>query len=234
MNIHHFYHVYADGDCETPIREHIRALKESGLYENLTTFKVGLVGSAQKRQEAINCMNSLGVEFQIAGFADYGWEQVSQIPMWEFSQANDGLMLYCHTKGASSRIEVNERWRRSMIYWNVIRWKYAVAKLTDNAEAYGSHWIQPTLNMPEHVLGNWMFAGTFFWLRCEVMARFPRPALTHRWEAEGFVGYGWHEKPFSVYDPTPYFPNSGPFADGWINAEPGWTPEYFPSKFYPA
>jgi hypothetical protein len=71
--------------------------------------------------------------------------------------------------------------------------------------------------MPEHKQGNYMFAGTFFWVRCELLREFPRPALTHRHEAEGFVGYGWHQKPFPVYDPTPYFPNTAPFADGWVN-----------------
>ena len=232
MNLHHFYHVYADGDCETPIREHIRALKESGLYDNLTTFAIGFVGSPQKRDEAKHCIGTLGVKFTIAAEADHGWEQTTQIPMWEFSKANEGLMLYAHTKGASDRSEVNERWRRSMIYWNVIRWAEAVEILKDYAEGYGCHWKQPMLSMPEHTPGNFMWCGTFFWLRCEVMARFPKPAMTHRHEAEGFPGYGWHEKPYTVYDPTPYFPNSGPFADGWTLSDMNYKPEYFPAKIY--
>lgn len=236
MNLHHFYHVYADGDCETPIREHIRALKESGLYDALTTFAIGFVGSQQKRDEAKHCIGTLGVKFTIAAESDYGWEQVTQIPMWEFSKENEGLMLYAHTKGASDRSEVNERWRRSMIYWNVVRWNDAKEILSSGyASAYGCHWIQPTLNMPEHTMGNFMFAGTFFWMRCEVLARHPKPALTHRWEAEGFCGYGWHEDPYPVYDPTPYFPNSAPFADQWVNHPDGIRsmPEYHPHKHYP-
>ena len=235
MNLHHFYHIYADGDCETPIREHIRALKESGLYEALTSFHIGFVGQPHKIQEVFNCLNSLEVVFHVAGKSNDGWEQVTMIPMWEFSKINEGAILYAHTKGASNRSEVNERWRRSMIYWNVIRWRDAVAELATRAEAYGCHWMQPTLNMPEHTMGNFMFAGTFFWLRCETMARFPKPALTHRHEAEGFCGYGWHEKPYSVYDPTPYFPNSAPFADQWVNHPHGINslPEYYPPKFYP-
>lgn len=230
-SLHHFYHVYADGQCEQPIREHIRALKESGLYEALTTFAIGFVGSRQKCQEAIDCLHSLAVKFTIASEAETGWEQVTQIPMWEFSKNNEGLMLYAHTKGASNQSPVNIRWRRSMIYWNVIRWRDAIL-LLDEHEAYGCHWIQPLIEgMPEHTQGNFMFAGTSFWLRCNVMARFPKPALTHRHEAEGFVGYGWHEKPYSVYDPTPYFPNSGPFADGWITNDL-FTPEPYAGKSY--
>lgn len=230
MKLHHFYHIYADGNCETPIREHIRALKDYGLYEQLATFAVGIVGAQHKREEVKVCLNSLNIKYTIAAEADGGWEQVTQIPMWEFSKSNDGLMLYCHTKGASDGNEVNIRWRRSMTYWNAIRWQDAV-RLLDTHDAYGCHWIQPLISMPEHLMGNWMFAGTFFWLRCEVLRRFPRPALTHRHEAEGFVGYGWHEKPYSVFDPTPYFPNSAPFADGWVN-NPDFIPEYYPGISY--
>lgn len=230
MTLHHFYHIYADGQCETPIREHIKALKDYGLYEALTTFQIGIVGQPYKRQEVINCLNTLEIKYTICAEADTGWEQVTMIPMWEFSKVNEGLILYSHSKGASDQSEVNTRWRRSMIYWNVIQWKYAITHLIDH-DAYGCHWIQPMISMPEHTPGNFMFAGTFFWLRAEVMARFPRPALTHRHEAEGFVGYGWHEKPYNVYDPTPYFPNSGPFADGWV-VNPEFKAEFYPPKSY--
>lgn len=234
MNLHHFYHVYADGDCETPIREHIRALKESGLYDALSTFAIGFVGSQQKRDEAKHCIGTLGVKFIIAAEADYGWEQVTQIPMWEFSKVNDGLMLYAHTKGASDRSEVNERWRRSMIYWNVIRWNDAKEILSSGyASAYGTHWIYPLLSMPEHILGNPMYAGTFWWVRCDQLRTWMSPPMTHRHEAEGWIGYKYAEKPFPIYDPAPYFPNSGPFADGWVEVGMSYKPEYHPHKHYP-
>lgn len=231
MNLHHFYHIYADGQCEQPIREHVRALKEYDLHDALTTFQIGIVGQPHKRQEVINCLNTLDIKYTVCAEADGGWEQVTQIPMWEFSQSNEGLILYCHSKGASDQSEVNIRWRRSMIYWNVIAWRYAIDKLQTH-EAYGCHWQRPLLTgMPEHKQGNYMFCGTFFWIHAAVMARFPRPALTHRHEAEGFVGYGWHEQPYSVYDPTPYFPNQGPFADGWV-VNPAFIPDYFIPKSY--
>lgn len=213
--IHHFYHIYADGGWQQPVQEHIRALR-IGLIDNLTTFAIGLVGSEVSCSNVKQYLESEKIVYTNVAEQRSGWEQVTQTPMWEFCQDHEGFVLYAHTKGASNPSDVNIRWRRSMTYWNVIRWQYAVEKLKDH-DAYGCHWLQPRLSMPEHKLGNWMFAGTFFWLKCDVLARFPKPALTHRHEAEGFVGYGWHEKPFKVYDPTPYFPNTGPFADGWID-----------------
>lgn len=107
-----------------------------------------------------------------------------------------------------------------MTYWNVIQWRDAIKKL-ETYGAYGCHWIQPLISMPEHKLGNWMFAGTFFWTHCELMRTWPKPALTHRHEAEGFIGYGWHQSNFKVWDCTPYFPNSNEFADDWVS-----NPEY--------
>lgn len=231
MNLHHFYHIYADGQWQEPVSEHIRALKEYGLYEALTSLHIGFVGTLENRLAAHHYIQSQGIHYYVADEQLSGWEQVTMIPMWEFSKVNDGLMLYAHSKGASDGNDVNVRWRRSMIYWNVVRWKDAVNELSTRSHGYGCHWIAPSISMTEHKFGNMMFAGTFFWLRCEELARFPRPAMAHRHEAEGFVGYGWHEKPFPVYDPTPYFPNAGPFADGWVDNE-NYTPEFYPPKFY--
>jgi hypothetical protein len=215
MKLHHFYHCYADGNCETPIREHIGALLSSGLYNELETFQIGFVGSKQKRDEAKHCISTLGVEFEVCAEADHGWEQVTQIPMWEYAHGKEGAMLYAHTKGASNGEDVNVRWRRSMTYWNVLRWKDC-AYLLETYEAVGCHWIYPIIGaMPEHKIGNPMFAGTFWWAKCALIETFMRPPLTHRHEAEGWIGYKYVEKPFPIYDFTPYFPNSGPFADDW-------------------
>jgi hypothetical protein len=104
-----------------------------------------------------------------------------------------------------------------MIYCHIIKWREAVEKL----ETHGSvctHWIQPLISgMPEHRVGNWMSAGTFFWTHCNMMRTWMKPPLNHRFEAEGWIGYKYAEEPWPVWDCTPYFPNTGPFADDWIN-----------------
>lgn len=226
--IHHFYHIYADGQWEQPVEEHLRALK-LGLYDNLTSFNVGIVGSPENRNK-VKWFLSLHCKHTVIAEADSGWEQQTQIPMWEFAQNNEGLILYCHTKGAHDPNEVNVRWRRSMSYWNIIRWQDAVEQLKTHG-AVGCHWIEPLISMPEHKYGNKMMAGTFFWTHANLMRTWPKPALTHRHEAEGFIGYGWHQTPFPVYDFTPYFPNTGPFADGWVG-DPNFIPEQHEAKSY--
>lgn len=215
--IHHFYHIYADGKWKEPVSEHVRALK-MGLYDNLNTFAIGLVGSAENRHAVIDYLNTEGLGYEVYAEALQGWEQVTQQKMWEFCQDNKGAMLYAHSKGASDPSDVNIRWRRSMTYWNVIRWKDCVDKLKEY-ETVGCHWIYPLLSMPEHTLGNPMYGGTFYWARCELMRTWMKPPLTHRHESEGWIGYKYVEKPWKLWDWTPYFPNTGPFADGWIDNE---------------
>jgi hypothetical protein len=224
MKLHHFYHVYADGQCEQPIREHIKALKEYGLHDALTTFAIGIVGQPHKRQEVINCLNTLDIRYTICAEANEGWEQVTMIPMWQFSQTNDGLMLYAHTKGSSNVSEVNERWRRSMTWHCVCQWKFAIEKL-QNHRSYSCHWIQPLVSMPEHRQGNFMAAGTFFWTHCSLMRTWMSPPLNHRFEAEGWIGYKYAEEPWPVWDCTPYFPNTDSFMDEWLG-----NPEYNPQQ----
>jgi len=222
--MHHFYHIFADGNWRDAVTEHMTALR-MGLIDNLTTFNIGIVGRPRNRRVVKQFLVEQGIFFNIIAEAERGWEQVTQIPMWEFSKLNDGLILYAHSKGASNSSNGNIRWRRSMIYWNVINWTDCVERLKTHG-AVGCHWIQPIIGaMPEHKVGNFMFAGTFFWTHCELMRTWPKPALTHRHEAEGFIGYGWHQKNFPVFDFTPYFPNSDEFADGWIN-NPDYKPNY--------
>jgi len=221
--IHHFYHIYADGQWQQPVEEHIRALKESGLVHRCTMY-VGIVGSDDNRQAVKDYFIAVGKKGGIIAEATTGRGQVTQIPKWEIAQHKDGFILNAHSKGASNPSDVNIRWRRSMIWHNVIQWRLAVEKLKDHG-TYGCHWIQPLVSgMPEHRQGNWMYAGTFFWCRAVIMRTWMRPPLNHRHEAEGWIGYKYAEEPWPVWDCTPYFPNTNTFMDGWIN-DPDYSPE---------
>lgn len=228
--LHHFYHIYANGLWHDPVSEHIRAMKEYGLYDSLKTFAVGMVGSEKNCNDVKEFLKSQGIEYVLADQKALGWEQVTQIPMWEFCKDNDGLILYAHSKGASDPSPVNIRWRRSMIWCMVCEWKTCVQQLKTH-DTVGVHWIHPVIaHNPEHVYGNWMFGGTFWWARCELVRTFQKPLLTSRHEAEAWIGYKYAEKPFSVYDFTPYWPNTNTFADEWIG-NPDYKPDLTPKSY---
>jgi hypothetical protein len=112
-----------------------------------------------------------------------------------------------------------------MTWHCVCQWKFAVGILQEH-KSYGCHWIQPLISgMPEHRQGNFMYAGTFFWVHCDLLRTFMRPPLNHRHEAEGWIGYRYAEQPWAVWDCTPYFPNSDTFNDDWI-----YNPAHFPQQ----
>jgi hypothetical protein len=46
VRLTHFYHVFADGDWETPAREHFAALETSGLMGELDSIFLGCGGFA--------------------------------------------------------------------------------------------------------------------------------------------------------------------------------------------
>ena len=51
--LYHFYHIYADGQWQIPVSQHIAALKKWDLINNLAAFKVGIVGTPENRTQVI-------------------------------------------------------------------------------------------------------------------------------------------------------------------------------------
>lgn len=58
MTIDHFYHVYAGGQWRQPVEEHIQALNQSGLIDQIASMFVGYVGTADQIAEAEAFINS--------------------------------------------------------------------------------------------------------------------------------------------------------------------------------
>ena len=186
--LHHFYHIYADGQWEEPVSEHIKALRKWSLIDNLASFKVGIVGADHNRTAVIQYLINERINFDVIAQADTGWEQVTQIPMYNFAQSNDGYVLYAHSKGSSSPEQPNKSWRRSMTYYNVGQWQIAVQKLNDGFDAVGQHWMRPSHHSVEH-RGSPFFGGTFWWTSFEHIRKMLAPPVFNRHDAEGWIGY---------------------------------------------
>ena len=187
-SLHHFYHVYADGWWETPVTEHFDALVRFGLYDRLATLRVGFVGTPDNVQRAKDFITSLNVTYEVAAETSEGWEQTTQIPMWEFAKEHDGYISYAHTKGAANYAPINWHWRRSMEYYNFVRWEVAVAHLDSGKKIVGCHWFNggPAEN-PEWGHGG-MFGGTYWWTTCAILRQNVRPTTDHRFAAEHWIG----------------------------------------------
>ena len=182
MRLTHFYHVFADGDWEIPATEHFEELALSGLLDNLDNLFLGVVGTSENRAK---------VKRELPGVvtveADTGWEQVTLNKLHEFSQTDDGAVLYAHTKGAWSRDELARVWRVSMTHDVVTRWRECVYAL-EKVQAAGPFWLRS--DMPEHSEHRHFFGGNFWWARSNYVAALDPVGNNDRYQAEGWIGFG--------------------------------------------
>jgi hypothetical protein len=204
MEIHHFYHCYADGDWVVPLHEHIRALQVGGLYDHLDSFHIGFVGSDDNIAKVCDSLEVHGVRDYITCSAvAEGFEQETLDKLYDFSQDHDGAVLYAHTKGSANFAPINDPWRRSMEQKCVVEWRTAVAALECDGKAIvGCHWIMGNPEV-ERLVEAWrnrrlnppgldgvggMFGGNYWWTRLELLRQNCRPGRESRYAAEHWLG----------------------------------------------
>ena len=208
----HFYHVYADGTWQTPVAEHLTALKEYGLDDALDVKAAGVVGTPANCQAAIE---TLGPAWQIAATTDTGFEQVTLHKLHAFA-AQDGKVLYAHTKGAARAAPSSVLWRRRMTEYVVGFWERCAAALDDGFDCAGPHWITPDrFKVPAP-----FFAGNFWWANLSFLRRLPPPGEPDRYAAERWIGET--EVP-RVLNLLPIWPTEGLeawAAGGWWGDQP--------------
>ena len=71
--ITHFYHVYADGHWQEPIREHVDALIRFGLADQMLGMYVGYVGTRKNCGEAADYITSRGILSYPLEMEPEGW-----------------------------------------------------------------------------------------------------------------------------------------------------------------
>jgi hypothetical protein len=197
--VHHYYHIYADGAWEEPVREHTDALRLSGLEDYPEfRFRIGLVGKTENVQRVKDYLHSKGVAWDLLGSSEEGWEQLTLAALARDCQHHEGFAFYAHTKGAHTPSRFNTAWRKRMTYFNVIMWKEAVASL-NHASAYGCHWME--------LDGSWIFGGNFWWTHMEHLRLLGPVSMENRWKAEEWVGHlRQRVKDFKASDPAGPFP----------------------------
>lgn len=209
-DLHHFYHVYSKGSWQDPLSQHVSALKQSELLNNLKTFQIGLVGPESTRNDVKKYLNSEGIKYTVCAEVEDGWEQETQDKIYDFAQNNEGYVLYAHTKNAVTINPLHIAWRKSMTYHTVIIWKDVIKHLDEGCCAVGSHYLEGGNENVKTVSG--FFAGTFWWTHLKYVRNFPeKPDRSNRYGAEGWIGW---LKPtvcamgeqFQIYDYVPHHP----------------------------
>jgi hypothetical protein len=206
--LHHFYHVGADGDWEPAAAAHVAAIRAAGLDCPVT---IGVTGYPANTARAATRMAGMWPEAEIACADGPGFEQPTLTLARGWARAHRrAMILYAHTKGASSGGWFNTAWRESMTADVVGRWAYCLDILAGGCDVVAPHWLDPDCfpGMAHATQRNGGSltpypGGNFWWARAAYLATLPVPDPDGTpWDAERWVGLG---RPHA-YDLRPGWP----------------------------
>lgn len=190
--LHHFYHIYASGMWETPAIEHVKALNDSGLMSQISTFNFGLVGKTEDQDRVEKFLKENFPSISIVARAEEGFEQETMDAIYDYAKDHDGYVLYAHTKNAKNINDVHIKWRKSMTYFTVMKWKECIDLLNSGYDGVGSHYLKITPTQLVSEPGNdknypGVFAGTFWWTDLKYIKNFPKVERYNRFDAEAWI-----------------------------------------------
>lgn len=206
MNLHHAYHLYADGDWRQGWEEHLKALSK-GLQSELTTFVVGIVGHPDRRAQAYDTVTAAGASVVVE--RNSGFEQETLDWVDAFVDTCDGYMLYTHSKGAGYPTHISTPWRRTMTYDVVIEWRQCLFAMSNGADCVGTSWHEagPLFGTVPY------WAGNFWWASHSFLRKLPPPSRENRFGAEGWIGSGGPVIPYPMRPGT--FPPAT-MSEDWV------------------
>lgn len=191
MKLKHYYHMYVDGHWQVPYDEHIRALTDSGLLEQLDFVGIGMVGTDSNRSHV---KKFLPEKFTVVAEAGSGWEQVTHTPLSK-DTVEPSKILYAHTKGAANYRPDQDVWRREMTDGVVYHWKECV-DLLDDHDAVGCRWRRDPWRH---------YSGTFWWATSSYISTLAPISYVRRDTAEAWIGESNRSSTHVEIDPShPY------------------------------
>jgi hypothetical protein len=204
VKIYHFYHVYADGKWEDPVKEHIDTLRKYNLYDSINKMFIGFVGNSDNIFKVKQFLNDK-IDYETLDEQPTGWEQVTLKHVQDHANSNiDDCIFYAHTKSSWDSRQININWRKSMTYYNIVKWQECFEKLT-NHDTIGCHWVK---NMG--INGIW--GGNYWWATCQYISQLPSLTYNKRHDAEEWIG---SIKEKSMHDMNPGFPSTKLFKTDW-------------------
>jgi hypothetical protein len=195
LDLHHFYHIYADGSWYEPVSEHITALRRNSFDQQLASINIGIVGSLENTQAVKQFLNDQNLTYTVIAEQEFGWEQVTLELLHKFSKENDGIVIYAHSKGSAHPSEINTSWRRSMEYHNFIQWEIPKQALIEGKYLAGCHWLVVSRGTPDE---NMFYGGTYWWARCDAVRLNSALGYINRYFAEHWIGQLRHVLPLVV------------------------------------
>jgi hypothetical protein len=160
-----FMHVAMMGDWRRVVSEQLRKMRRSGLWRRTRELHVGVVGPS------VRALRLKHPKVQLHYFG----EDVAQFEfptlehLYRFSQQEDALVYYIHTKGVSRQPDPAIRdWRHLLEYFVLERWRECVSVL----QRYDCCGVNAFYAPYRH------FSGNFWWATTEYIRTLPPPSST--------------------------------------------------------
>lgn len=214
MELHHFYHIYADGSWLEPVNDHITALRRRGFEDQLKSINIGIVGQQSNIDLVKNYLHEQNLKFNVIAEEESGWEQVTLEHLFAFSKENDGAVIYSHSKGAAHPSEINTSWRKHMEYHNFVNWEKPLWALMNGMYLAGCHWLVVSPNSENE---NQFYGGTYWWARCDAIRLNEPIGYQDRYFAEHWIGQLRRVLPIRVGETILDMSVDKPIAIGYLD-----------------
>lgn len=172
--IYAFSHNYLVNNWNDILDNQLRILRESGLYEELTTLFMYVFGDDKefnRLQKKVNLYDNL-FRINIVRIEENFFEYPTLQSLYEFVKMENAYILYFHLKGvwsvynsAGNSIAIDS-WRECLEYFNLEKWRNCVKKLDEGYEVVGSLY---NYNEKEP-----LFSGNFWWANSEYIKKLPK------------------------------------------------------------
>jgi hypothetical protein len=152
MNINHFYHIWADANWQDPLTDHLIALHDNGLYDQLNVFNIGIVGSLFNINQVKQYLQEHGGDkVSIVVEVENGVEQDTIDFMIDSDAA--GYALYSSTNDIFQDNEYEHNFRKELNKVLIKDWEKCRILLNDYS-IVGAYYLVPELKVSEVRLKN--------------------------------------------------------------------------------
>ena len=175
-----YYHILMVNEWERIVKDQLRLIYNSGLYDEVETIKIGALGMGiSKLKEIISVYPKCEIVRHNVDITKYEFWTL-RIAHEDAKSEKPFYGLYLHTKGVSYPNHPGGKyWRDYMGYYNVVKWKEAVKQLRKGFDTCG---VKLTAGrFPLH------YSGNFFWFKSSYLKRLKDPCscnIKDRFEAE--------------------------------------------------
>ena len=154
MGIIGYIHICQKGEWKRSFNMLINSIRQSNLYDNTSVIRIGIVNDGSSLIKDSILQDSKFQVMYLGKSTQYERPTLLHMRASANTDPADTLYYYLHTKGLrhfGKKEEPNViSWINLMLYWNIIRWKYAT-EILKTFSTYGCEFI-----------GN-HYSGNFWW-----------------------------------------------------------------------